>query len=188
ARTTNVAQQKLQYRCSTNELDTGCMLRPTNRICKTGGTFTPGVFGDRVCQILEAFFRYPACLTDHFWGIPRVVTFEDLENGPRILQRLISLVVFFYFRATTTKLISGSMGFMTAGNVFVRMRIIIGPSGGIINASFRIIARKQPVQILSILKVLAHYCRGVGIGQNVVFEPQVVTQHIVNQSADERNV
>src|SRR5690625_1757458 len=48
ARTTNVAQQKLQYRCSTNELDTGCMLRPTNRICKTGGTFTPGVFGDRL--------------------------------------------------------------------------------------------------------------------------------------------
>ncbi len=77
---------------------------------------------------------------------------------------------------------------MATGNILVSMGVIVCPAGDIVGACFRVVARKQAIQILGVPKFFAHHCCCVGICQHIVFEPQVVTEHIVNEPADERNV
>src|SRR5699024_4700795 len=79
--------------CGANELCTQRMLRKAQSVSKHRGALRIGIIGNRLCQIVEVFLRNTAGLFHNFWGVTRVVTFENLEDRIRVLQRLITLNV-----------------------------------------------------------------------------------------------
>jgi len=62
------------------------------------------------------------------------------------------------------------------------------PARRFVLAGVRVETGEQPVQVLGIAEVLAQDHRRIGVGHDVLAEPQVVLQHVPDQAAEERDV
>ena len=88
--TANVAKQELHNSCSTYNLHTLGLLRPTNCIADGRGAFTSRVLDERLRNLHPLVAWHAAHLLYHFRSVARIMATHDLEDALRMLQCEIS--------------------------------------------------------------------------------------------------
>ena len=84
------------------------VLRPADGVGNAGCPFAPRVFGDGTGQILEVRDVDAAHVLDHLRGVSGVMPLQDLEDGPRVLQGLVTLHFgVLQGRASAAELVAG---------------------------------------------------------------------------------
>ena len=69
-------------------------------------------------------------------------------------------------------------------------RALIAPASlhGIIGIGFRIVAAEQSAQVFGVLKTLLDQRRSICVGKNILLEPFIMGQHIIDDAAQERDI
>lgn len=70
----------------------------------------------------------------------------------------------------------------------VGLTLFVRPGGRVVLAGVRVEPGEQSAEVLGVAEVLVHDGRGVGIGDHVVVEPEVVAEHVVDQAAEQGDV
>ncbi len=65
---------------------------------------------------------------------------------------------------------------------------LVGPGGHVVLSGVRVETREQAVQVLGVLELLADQGGGVSVRLDILLEPQVVADHIVDQCAQQHDV
>src|SRR5207302_649256 len=119
----DVAQQLLEDRRGANDLNADRVLRPGHCVREAGRSIPTRVAKDGFGQLQKTLLTDTADAFDHLRRVARIVSLQNLQHAPRILQRRILWRV--------------------AG---------ILPAGGVVLPPLRVQAREDAIQILRILK------------------------------------
>src|ERR671937_324325 len=85
----DVAEQELQDRGRPNDLHTGRVLRPADRVAEGAGALAARVGAERLRDPLEQRRRHAGDALDHLGRVAREVASQDLEDAAWIRERLV---------------------------------------------------------------------------------------------------
>src|SRR4051794_31546608 len=191
ARATDVAQQQLQDRAGADVLHADAVLRPADAVDERGGALASGVRGPRLAHLAERVRRHATGFRDHLGGVAGVVPLEDLVDAPGMLQRLVARWLAMHADAVCLVLQC------TRGLPLHRVVLPVGalvllavelPGLWIVRAGLLVESREQAVEVLGVAEVLADDVRGVGVGDDVLAEVELVLQDVVDDPAEEYDV
>ena len=156
----DVAQQELHQRRAADHLGAHRMLGPPQGVHEGGGTVGHGGRGEYLADPKELVLWRAADVVHHLRGIAGIVLLHQVEHTARILKSLVDL------------------------GVAVRPHLV-GPGAAVVLPFIFIVARKQAV----LERVaLVHDQGGVGVSFDVLVLYLVVTQQVVDHSAQEGDV
>jgi hypothetical protein len=87
----HVAEQQLQQRAAADHLGPVGVLGPGHGVGERRGPIGAGVVQDGLGHLEEGVARAAGHSLDHLGRVAAEVALDDLEDGPRVLQRLIAL-------------------------------------------------------------------------------------------------
>ena len=197
ARAPHVSQQQLQNGGSPDELRSQGVLGPANGVGEARCPVTSGVFRDGTRQVLEVRDGDAAHLLDHLRRVPGVMPLHDLENGPGVLQGFVTLhFSVLQGRTTAAELVAGGTARSIGRRVPNRAGLVdgaavlfcVGPRRGVIGARFRIESGEQPAQVLGVTVIVMDQRGRIGVRADVLLEPEVMGDDVVDQGTQEHNV
>jgi hypothetical protein len=112
------------------------------------------------------------------------VSLEDLEDAARILQGFIASRPVLR-RAGPLRCVTAVGSCILVG--FLR-RTGVGPARIVVTAGAGIITREDPAVILRVDVLVADDRRRIGVGEDVLAEPEIVTQDIVDEATKKGDV
>ena len=157
----------------------------------------PGVLGDRFGQVREVLYPDATDVTHHLRGVAGVVPFEDLEYGLRMLQGLVAAHtgVFEGRSCAPVGVSRRPVGralavFMSAAGVLDLAAVLlgVGPRRLVILTGLGVHPGEQSAEILGVPEVVVDQGGGVGVGDHVLLEPQVVGEHVVDECTEQDDV
>ena len=109
ARPAHVAQQQLDDRRAADVLHADRVVGPADRVDPGRGPVPTAVAGHGLADLEQLLGRDAADVLDQFRGVAGVVPLEHLEDGARVLQRLVPLDLGVVQRgAVATELVAGT--------------------------------------------------------------------------------
>ena len=117
---------------------------------------------------------------------------QNLEDAARMLEcgvgRVLMRVTCFAAPVLAMTAIGGVMPGCGLGRMTFLLGTLVQPGLRTVLFLLRIPAREQPIQIFSVAIVFAQNRRRIGIGKDVVLEPLVVLDHVVDQAPEKEDV
>ena len=197
ARSADVAQQELQYRCGADELGAQGVLRPPDGIREAGGALAPGVLDDGAGEVVEVLATDPADVRHHLRGVAGVVPLDDLEYRPRVLQGFVALHAGVRERWTAAAMLV--TGRSRRGGCAVRVAatrgldlavplFVVRPRRRVVLPGFGVEAGEQTAEIFGVPELFVDQRSGVRVRDDIFLEPQVIGDYVVDQRAEQDHV
>ncbi len=177
-----------------DELRTQSVLRPAEGIGEAGSALAAGVLRDRAGEVCEVVPADAAGIADHLGGVAGVVPLENLEHRLRVLQGLVAQHPGVrQHRAAAAVRVAGRAGRGTGAVLVAAVRrggavLCVSPRRRVVVPGLRVDAGEQAAEFLGVAEVRVHQGRRVGIRDDVLLEPQVVGEHVVDQRAEQHHV
>ncbi len=86
----DVPKEELQQRAGADDLDTVGVLRPSYGVGERGGPVRARIGQDRFSDFKESFLGAAGALLHHLRRVAGEMLLDDLENRPRVLQRIVA--------------------------------------------------------------------------------------------------
>ena len=193
----DVAEQRLQDRGGADDLDAGGVVGPTNGVANGSRALTSGVRAHRRCDRSEGGLRHPTRGRHHLRGVAAEVPLEELEHTSRVGQgrirrgpwRALSVrVLITAFVTVAAGTLARAAAHLPVARCTLLRCTVVRPRGGVVRLTLAVPAREVAVEVLGVHELVVDDCGCVAVGRNVLAELVTIGQHVVDQSAQERDV
>ena len=192
ARPPDVAEQQLDDRSRADVLDADRVLGPPHRVDDRRGSLAAGVLTQRRGHREEVLGRAAADLGHEFRRVALEVPADELEHAALVLHGLVDLG-----RLTALELHPVRAVGLLARHVGLLLGLarggrapglVVAPGVDRVRAVLRVPAREVPGRVLGVLEAPIDDHRAVGVVLDVILEPGVVLEDVVDDPAQERDV
>src|SRR5205814_3114263 len=179
-----VAQQQLQDPGGADDLRSEALLRPTDRVDDRRGPLSTRILGHSLCHLKKEFAGRATDPFDHLGGVAGVVPFEDLEDAAGVPQTFVSVWPMLGWTGALLPVATVRAGILAA----LRGRSLVDPAAVVVGPFFGVEPGEKSVAVLGVAIRTRDNARSVCVGEDIVVEPLVVRQHIVDQAAKKGDV
>jgi len=163
-RSPDVAEEKLEDRSGTNNLNAFGLLGPTDGVTNRCGLVGSRGGNECVRHFLKQLGRNATNLLHHFGGVARKMAAQHLENAARMLQRRIAL--------GETQAVA-----------------LVEPALRIVGALLFVPARKKTGRpFLGVAKIFAQNAGGISEVHHIIAKEKVVLDNVPDECAQKRDV